>query len=325
MQIGTVHKILAVRNDRFGEFLLNIPAFKALKQRFPESEITLAVDPYVKELAECIEPVKEVIAWENRRHKFREIISFCSQLRRRRFDICIIFNPSKEFNIISLLAGIPVRVGYARKLGFLLTHKIKDEKHLGLKHEIEYNLDLAGLVGANTTDKQLSLKADDGIIKNLFEEFGIRGSDSLVAVHPWTSDPVKQWPQQYFVQLIKRLTTEFNGKVIIIGATDQTAIEKEFASDVEGALVNLTNRTTLKQLAAVLKRCKLLVSGDSGPVHLASCMGIPVVAIFRSDLPGKNSARWGPSSRGSIVVEKSNLSEIIIDEVLDKAKEVLRR
>jgi len=320
-----IKKILAVRTDRFGEFLLIIPALRALKEKYPKARITLVVDPYVKELAECIAVTDEVITWKNRRHKFGEILRFSTELGKGKFDLCVIFNPSKEFNIISFLAGIPIRLGYARKLGILLTHKMKDEKYLGLKHEIEYNLDLVSLVGAGTKDKKLSLEIGDDIINNLCKELGIKDSDRLVAVHPLTSDPVKQWPKHYFVQLIKRLTMELNVKVIIIGATEEVSKQEGFISDVDDSLVNMINKTNLRQLAAILKKCRLLISGDSGPVHLASCVGIPTVAIFRSDLPAKSAVRWGPVSKGSAVIKKPNISDILIDEVFDRAKEVLER
>ncbi len=129
-------KILAVRTDRFGEFLLNIPAFRALKNSFPGAHLVLLVNPAVRELAECVECADEVMAWENRRHSFLELWSFSRLLKKKRFDICLIFNPVKEFNLVSFFAGIPMRVGYNRKWGFLLTHKMTDEKCLGRKHDV---------------------------------------------------------------------------------------------------------------------------------------------------------------------------------------------
>lgn len=290
-----VRKILAVRNDRFGEFLLNIPAFRALKQTFLQAKLTLVVNPSVQELAKYVEYVDEVIVWENKKHKIGEIIAFSSELRKKKFDLCVIFNPSKEFNLISFLARIPIRVGYARKWGFLLTHKMPDLKYLGEKHEVEYNLELVNLIGAKTEDKKLSLNVRDDIIDALVKGMN---TDNSVAVHPWTSDPVKQWPQQYFHLLIQRLTLELDLKVVIIGGKDELAKNIKFSSSVSGALIDLTGRTTLIQLAALLKRCKLLISGDSGPLHLASCVETPVVAIFRSDMPEKKCCQVGSFKQG---------------------------
>ena len=119
-----VKKILAVRTDRFGEFLLNIPAFHALKIKYPGAKLSLLVNPYLRELAEAIEGVDRVITWENKKHGFFELLKFSFGLRKDNFDLCVIFNPSKEINIAAFLAGIPVRVGYNHKAAIFLTHKM---------------------------------------------------------------------------------------------------------------------------------------------------------------------------------------------------------
>lgn len=308
-----IKKILVVRNDRFGEFLLNIPAFRALKETFLYAKISLVVNPYVKELAELIPYIDEIITWENRKHKFLEIIKFSLILRRKNFNLCIIFNPSKEFNIISFLASIPIRVGYARKWDFLLTHKIEDTKYLGLKHEVEYNLELVGLVGAKTEDKSLSL--------NITEDFTIpqiKDVSNLVAIHPWTSDPIKQWPIENFVELAKRICENKTIKVVIIGGAQEEKNKQIFNHIEAENIINLTGKTTLKELASLLKKCRLLISGDSGPVHLASCVGTKVVVLFRNDIPAKSAKRWRPWGEGHIIIEKPTLSEITVEEVLDK-------
>jgi len=314
----TVKKILVVRNDRFGEFLLIIPALRALKEKFKDAKIFAVVNPYVKELAKAISYIDEIITWENRKHKFREILFFSHKLRKENFDLCIIFNPSKEFNIISFLAGIPIRVGYARKWDFLLTHKIEDKKYLGLKHEIDYNLELVRIIGADTDDKSLNLE-----IKGEIDIPQIDNYKNSVIVHPWTSDSIKQWPIEYFRDLVLRLVRELNEKVIIIGGKENLDISQKYFSDLDESIINLTGKTTLLELAVILKNSKILISLDSGPVHLASCVDTPVLAIFRNDIPAKSPIRWGPRSKKSIVIAKNNLSDITVEEVLDKVKEVL--
>ncbi|MBM3249779.1 MAG: glycosyltransferase family 9 protein [Candidatus Omnitrophica bacterium] len=314
-------KILAVRNDRFGEFLLNIPALRALKREFSTATLSLAVNPYNAELAARIDAIDEVIVWENRKHRFMEVLRFARQLRKKGFDLCIIFNPSKEINLLSFLSGIPLRVGYDRKWGFLLNRRIKDTKYLGAKHEIDYNLDLARLAGAESCDRAISLKISPDEARGLLS--GVAGQP-LVAVHPWTSDPLKQWPLEYFRGLARRLAEELKLKVIIVGGKEEREAGLKYFEGISPLVLNLTGKTTLVELGALLANCRLLVSGDSGPVHLASCVGTPVVAIFRNDLPGKGPVRWGPASAGSIVVAGPSLEEISVNEVFIKAKEALK-
>ncbi len=314
--VESIKNILLVRNDRFGEFLLNIPAFRAIRQSFPSARLVLAVNPYVEGLARCIDFVDKVIVWENSRHGLGQMMHFSNILKGERIDLCIIFNPSKELNIISFLAGVSVRVGYDRKWGFLLNRKIQDKKYLGQKHEIDYNLELAALAGARITDKSLSLRIDNSLIRGLLRQASIEGCRNLVAIHPWTSDPIKQWSVDKFKELARRLENDSGNKVIIIGGKEEADKSQKYFSD----FIDFTGKTTLAELAALLKECKLLISGDSGPVHLASCVGTPVVAIFRNDIPGKSPVRWGPVSMGSSVVEKPSLEDITVEEVFAKVK-----
>jgi len=298
-----IKNILVIRNDRFGELLLNIPALRALKERYPESTLTLAVSPETAELARCIEYADRVVVWDD---------SFRKSLRKQKFDICVVLNPAKDAHWQAFISGIPIRVGYNRKWGILLNRKIEDNKGLGLKHEIEYNLEPAGLIGAKTGDKGLSL--------GKLPAYGGPGYAGAVAVHPYTSDPVKQWPLERFRELARRIADELGLRVLIVGQ-DQGADGREFEK-LSKNIVNLVNKTTLVELAQILKQCSLLISCDSGPVHLAGAVGTRVIALFRNDLPGKTALRWGPQGKGHIVIEKDKLADISIEEVLDKVKNI---
>jgi len=293
-----IKNIVVIRNDRFGEFLLNIPAMRALKELYPQAKLTLAVNSAVYELAGLVECVDELLAWDEAK----------GNLRKHKFDLCVVLNPTKEAHIVCFFAGIPVRVGYDRKLGFLLTHKLKDTKQLGNRHEVDCNLELVGLIGAHTQNKSISIKVDD----TLFPELS---GQKIIAIHPFTSDPVKQWPLERFKELAQRIRRKLGLKVILIGSSRSII-------DVDGDIINMINKTSLVELAALLKRCSLLISGDSGPMHLAAAVGTSVIALFRNDLVGKTAKRWGPWGEGHIVIEKSNLEDISIEEVLDKVKKV---
>ncbi len=327
MQIDrkAVKKILVVRNDRFGEFLLNIPALRALKETFVQPEITAVVAPNVKELAECIPYIDKVIQWGIQRHSLSERFGLIRALKAKAIDMAIMLNPSKEFNMFTYVSGIPVRVGYDRKWGFLLTHKMQDIKYLGQKHEVEYNLDLVGLVGAKTEDKSLTMMIEgNSVIDGLLSDCDMRNDTILIALHPWTSDPIKQWPLEKFRELSARLLNNPAVKVIIVGGKEEQARSRELFDSPDKRLIDTTGKTTLKQLAALLKKCRLLISGDSGPAHLACAAGTPVIVIFRNDIPAKSAKRWGPwGGKGNFAIERDRLSGISVDEVLGRVKEAL--
>ena len=296
-----IKNILVVRNDRFGEFLLNIPAMRALKETYPQAELTLAVNPAVYELAAAVECVDQVVVWDQVR----------KGLRRHRFDLCVVLNPTKEAHQSIFLAGIPVRVGYDRKWGFLLTHKIKDTKHLGNRHEVDCNLELVGLLGAKTQDKSLAIRVNDNLYKYFINQ-------KIVIIHPFTSDPVKQWPIERFGELAQRIISELDLKVIMVGLSS-------VALKLNDNVINMVNKTSLPELAALLKRGSLVVSGDSGPMHLSTAVGTPVIALFRNDLVGKTAQRWGPWGERHVVIERGSLLEISVEDVFEKVKQRLLR
>lgn len=314
-----IRRILAIRNDRFGEFLLTIPAFNALKKNYPGSCLAVAVDPYVQELAERIASVDEVLVLENKKYGFAEIIKLSRQLKQQKFDICVIFNPSKYFNMAVFLAGIPVRIGYDHKAAFLLTHRIKDVKYAGHKHEIDYNLELVAFT-QQLYDRSLALSLEDDAIAALCQEHGLSDKKQIVAIHPWTSDSVKQWPLENFKALARKIALELDTKVVVVGGSREAPLGQDYFNAAGKNIVNLTGKTTLVQLGALLKKCTLLVSGDSGPVHLAACVDTPVIALFRNDLPGKGAVRWGPRSHASVVIERNSLFGISVEEVFAQVK-----
>jgi len=316
--------ILAIRNDRFGEFLLNIPALNSLKKSFPQAKLTVIVNPYVAELAKYIPSIDEIIGWSDKKHGFFELLQFSRRLKNKHFDLCIILNPSKESHIISFLSGIPIRAGYNRKWPFLLNKKIKDTKNSGQKHEVEYNLDLIKIVNAQTLDKTLSIKLEDNIISSSINKFKMTKSEQFIAIHPWTSDYVKQWPLENFQNLAIKIADELKIKVVIVGGIEEELRSKHYFESLgNNLIVNLTGKTNLVELAALLQKCKLLISGDSGPVHLASAVNSKAIVIFRNDLPGKTPKRWGPWGDGHIVIESDSLAKITPEEVFIKVKGAL--
>jgi ADP-heptose:LPS heptosyltransferase len=182
---------------------------------------------------------------------------------------------------------------------------------------VEYNLELVGLIGANAQDKTLALGIKDQNLEGVYD------LDRYVVLHPFTSDRVKQWPQERFVELSNRLIKELGIRVAVVGGKEELEKSISLFSNCASGFVNLVGRTDLIQLATVLRKCRLLISGDSGPVHLACAVGTAVIAIFRNDISGKSPRRWGPWGAGSCVIEKSSLLDISVDEVFNKTKEML--
>ena len=313
--------ILLVRTDRIGELLLTTPAFGAVRESFPGAKITLLVKPSSSPVVEGNPCVDSIV----RLDPGPDLDSIAKRLRFIRFlggsgfDMVIIFNPSKFFNVAVFLAGIPVRVGYDRKLGFLLTNAIEDKKYLCEKHEVEYNLDLAKAARAGILNKKLCFplaETDERAAAEILAQSGIAGG-AFVAVHPGTSNPEKLWPAERFARVCDKMIDAFGIKAVLVGGEDERGAAGEVKAKMRNAATDLTGRLALKEFGALLKRSALLISCDSGPVHIASAVGTPVVALFGEARPGGSSKRWGPYGEGHIVVGRPRVADITVDDVFE--------
>ena len=314
-RVFNMKKVLIIRNDRFGEFLLNIPVFRAVKETWPLCELSVAVAPGVVDLAGAVPFIDKVMVLPSGKMRRLEQLRFIMRLRREKFSAAVVLNPTAPVHQMIFVAGIPVRVGYARKHAFLLTKVLPDVKGLGQKHEVESNLELAALLECSTRDTSLELKIPSAIEESISEKFGLVEGKPYIAVHPWTSDPVKQWPLDNFQQLMIALAQEQRARIVIIGHPELWHQPLNLPVTVAQNILDLRDKTTLLEAAAVLKRCAALVSCDSGPVHLAATVGTPVVALFRNDIPGKNPERWGPWGKNHQVIQKERLQDITVEDV----------
>ena len=326
MATASWHRIVVIRTDRLGETLLTMPAAAALHDALPQARISLLVQPDLKPLLAEVPWLDEVLADDPGRSGswWQEALRLRRLLAPRRFDLAVVANSKKASHAAVWLAGIPTRVGYDRKWGRLLTHRVPDRKSLGGRHEVEYNLDLITALGVPAPIRHWRLPCSGSAqaeVLQLLEHQGVKASDQFVAVHPWTSNPRKQWPADRYQQLIGRLSQRL--PVAVIGGPD----EQRHASSVLPApmrgVLNLVGRLSLPQLAALLERARLLVSNDSGPVHLASAVNAKTVVLFGSSDPSTGPGRWGPWGAGHTVICKPSVEMITFEEVMAAVEEEL--
>ncbi len=312
-------RILFVRTDRLGEVLLNLPALMALRAAYPAARMTFMAAPDLCQLLSGLSGVDEWLEYQDRagRPWWSSAARLAGQWRVRRFDLAVISNPKKEFHAASWLAGIKIRAGYDRKWGCLLTHRLPDRKSLGQRHEVEYNLELiraAGADGPVPVWRMPAYEVEQAQVAQLLQGQGIQPSDPLVAVHPWSSNPRKEWPMDRFHALMARLGS--SARVVVLGGPQE---RQRISAAWPQPAADLVGRLSLRQLAAVLKRVRLLISNDSGPVHLAAAMRTPTVALFVAPDAATGPARWGPWGPGHRVIWKPAAEEITVEEVLAAA------
>ena len=304
-------RILITRTDRIGDVTLSTPVIKAIYDAYPNSFISFMVRPYARGIVEGNPYLDEVTVFDKKgSHKgLLGALRLAHTLKDKKFDLALVLHPSIRVHIILFLARIPARIGYDKKMGFLLTGRIGHTKQLGQKHEAEYTLDMLKEIGVERRDARPMVPQDGVAIKKIEEILasnGVSAGDIVIGIHPGASCPSKRWPLEKFAELTDRLTKALRANVVIVAGPSDKRIGDELVSLAKnkGMVINLAGRTSIKELAALLKRCSLFISNDSGPVHIAVAVGTPVISIFGRNEKGLSPARWKPLGKEDIVIHK---------------------
>ncbi len=303
--------ILVVRTDRIGDVVLTTPAIEALRVFYPNARISILVTPQTKDIVEENPFLDEVIVYDmkGKNRGFLGFWSFVFDLRKRKFDLAINYHLKKRTNSLLFHAGIPARIGFKnKKLGFLLTRQFPDPRINGLSHEFEYCLDLLKYLGVDISSDYHVLvsikKESEQWVKKIFEEKDISLNEKIVVVHPGASCISKRWSADRFAEIIDLIYKQYNVKTILIGAKDNRVVSDRILSRATAPVIDLTGQTTISQLISVLKQSCLLISNDSGPVHLAVGVKTPVISIFGRNQLGLSVRRWRPLGERDISLHK---------------------
>jgi heptosyltransferase-2 len=232
---------------------------------------------------------------------YLNIIGFaCKSLWKKRFDIALL--PRYDFDIyhatiLIYLSGAHWRIGFSEKVndrkwkinaGFdcMLSYAFNDTM---LRHEVERGLDLLRYLKIDIKDDSLELwleHEDESFADQLLTNYKLCNSENLIALSPsGGGSPLKQWPLENYVELGLWLQREHHARILVVGGIADMGIGRELASKLGPSAIDASGKTTLKQTAALLKRCCLFIGNDSGPMHIASAVGAPVVGIFGPSCP----------------------------------------
>ncbi len=303
-------KIIIIRMDRIGDVVLSSPAIKAVRDAYPDGRIAVLVRPYARGVVDGNPYIDEVITYD-KSGKERSLlgkIRFIARIRNRRFDLAIILHPKNSSHIVTYLAGIPERLGYDRKFGILLTKRVPHTKQYGLKHEIDYALGLLRYIGIDSSDKRLHVplsRLSEERMKELFDKNGISQDDLVITVHPAASCRSRRWALERFAKTSDALAEKYGARIVIIsGPGDDKMIGDRAAALMKSKALNLAGKTIVSDLASILRRSRLLISNDSGPVHISCAVGTPVISIFGRKDRGISPERWRPLGDRDIVLHK---------------------
>jgi ADP-heptose:LPS heptosyltransferase len=319
-------RILVVSTTALGDTLWATPAIENIKKSFPRCVLSvltspigmdvLKYNPHIESLFLLKEPVL---------HHF---FSLWKKLYQQRFDTVLLFHASQRLTLplVSLLGASRIvgTAGINKGLDDLLTDPLPNQA----QHEIVRRLKIAEHIGVTSREHSLSFFLQP------HEYLSERSPGPWIALHPGSKDAFKRWPAEKFIELGCKLKKDLRCEILITGTQDERELMKKIAHEIPGSHIDLPKRN-LREFGALLFQMNLLISNDTGPVHLASALKRPVVAIYSSTDPAlcgphKAQRAFAVSRRASCnpclkrkCREPFCFLQIGVDEVLEAAKKAI--
>ncbi len=289
-------KILVRATNWIGDAILSLPALHAIRTRWPEAELSILARPSVAEIYRDQQVADHLLAYDSRSEHagWRGRERLANGLRAARFDLAILFQNAFDAAWLVWRAGIPERIGYARDArSFLLTRSIPVPRPGETPaHEQFYYLELlrrAGWLDALPRQEWISLIVPDPARRHAAEfllEAGVRPHALRIAIGAGASyGSAKCWPPARFAEMANALSAKFDCDVLLFGTPAEQPVSQAIIAGMNRSPINLTGKTTVGDLPALLSQCHLFIGNDSGAMHVAAAVGVPVVAVFGSTDP----------------------------------------
>jgi lipopolysaccharide heptosyltransferase II len=319
---GQPRRILLIRPDHIGDLLFATPALRMLRRACPDAHLTAMVGPWGKPVIQDNPHLDEIIICEfpafSRKPKtsflapYRLAQQWAKQLRSQHFDMAIILRFDHWWGaLLAYLARIPQRIGYGLpECEPFLSQAVAYESH---RHEVQQNLTLVE-AAVHSLDREIppgppSLEftireQDREYIALYLAKQGVSptsvGQEPLIAVHPGAGAPVKQWPPEAWAQVGDALAASCAARIVITGSRDELDLAWSVSARMRSDTIVAAGDTSLAQLAALFRRCSLVIGPDCGPLHLAVAVGTPTVQLY-GPVDATKFGPWGPKEKHVVV------------------------
>ncbi|MBI5846787.1 MAG: lipopolysaccharide heptosyltransferase II [Nitrospirae bacterium] len=291
-----------------GDAVMTIPAMRALRRTLPDARLCLLVKPWVAPLFEKDPDIDEIILYADEYKGLGGKVRLARKLKEYGFAAAVLLQNAFDAALITFLAGINKRIGYRRDgRGLLLTDPVAFDAQAKALHHIDYYLNLVQKAGFNGSPDRPWLFLD------LEERLGARSmieglKRPVIALNPGAAyGSSKRWLPQRFAEVAGRVITELSGSVLLLGGPKEAGIAEDILKHLDPSLVtqssllNVAGITSLRQLMALIAESDVLVTNDSGPMHIGYAVGTPLVAVFGSTSP----EHTGPVGTSDVVIRKS--------------------
>ncbi len=276
-----------------GDAVMCEPALRGLRGLFPDAQVTLLVKPAVADLFAGHPAVTRLLTYDikGRHAGLSGKWALARQLRRQGFDLAVLFQNAFEAAFLTFLARVPRRYGYATDgRSLLLSDPVAVPDHRVHAHQVRYYWDLLkplGLTGDPPAPELVVLSEEEQAMVRRFAQGGLAMTDIVVGINPGsTYGDAKRWLPERFAEVTERLCRTIHESprqrvsVVILGAKGEERLGQEIAAHLSSRVLVLSGATTIRELMAAVKRCSLLLTNDTGTMHIASAFHVPVVAIF---------------------------------------------
>lgn len=295
-----IDKILIRAANWVGDAVMSTPMVRAVRRNFPGAEIAILAKPWVAPVFEQSADVNRVLIYDAKgKHAGAGgILRLARELRRERFDLAVLVQNAFEAALIAFLAGIPHRLGYDRDgRRLLLTHAVPVNAATRRLHQIDYYLGILCGAGLPAFGREMTLDfspAEREAATALLADAGVSGDLNLFGLNPGAAfGSAKRWLPERFAEVGRRLLHDHpDGAVLIFGGPGEKELGEAIRELIGGRCVNFAGRTTLRRAMALIERCRLFITNDSGLMHVAAALDVPQVAVFGST----DHATTSPSS-----------------------------
>lgn len=289
-----------------GDSVLTLPAIASIRASSPDAFIALLVKPWVADIFKGNPYIDEIIPYDEDAEGLPGKLRLAREIRKKKFDVAFLLQNAFDAALIAWLAGIPERIGYSRDMRrLLLTKPLPVSREILSRHQVFYYLNIAQSAGCTPSDAQpyLMLTDDERLrARDLINKYFPDRRTPLIGINPGAAyGSAKRWPSERFGALISRIIDSSQERVVVFGSESEVEIANEILSSVRapsGRILNMAGKTDLRELAALIAECDVFVTNDSGPMHMASALHVPIVAIFGST----NRKTTGPFGEGHIII-----------------------
>ncbi|HBG27029.1 MAG: hypothetical protein A2Y10_04415 [Planctomycetes bacterium GWF2_41_51] len=332
-----INKILIIKPSALGDVVQTMPAVCCLKKNFPDSKIHWFIRPEFAPLVEnhgCVDDIvifdrKKLGKWWCNLDAFREFVRLIKKLRSEKYDLVFDLQGRFRSAIFAWLSGCKIRIGMSgtqELTGFFYTKRVKQSS----LHVVDHLLDIVSSICANKENVEFGLKPDlqaSSEIKKTLSENGININNYAVFV-PGASLEEKRWSTENFAALADKIHEKYKCGIVAAGVNSESPIVENIKQITKVPLLNLAGKTTILQLAALFAGAKMVVSNDTGPGHIASALGMPIVIIYGYTNPLRLHPYARPwtiaaldiENRGSVVdskIAKYNIQNISVESVFE--------